>query len=285
MPGIDLDVLEEMVLKNCEDIKTLTKKAEETDKQFEETDKKYSSKSDNEELRKKLDKQSKDYDSEKSRRDIQFIELRSSIEKKADAVTVGNQYEDITKKLNAKADIDVSDAPSKKISDINDKHGLNTCIFLCAVLLFNILAIWLIIYRPVFSGSTEIKELPWLYIMPLFTCLLCNIAGTIIWAYHFAHAVDCYIWQVVMEVLLLMFNMVVMWLFAFHPIELSDAVIALAVFLMLANIMSLIMKILHFIYEHTSKYFNMDAACITLCVFGTIFVIVIWMIFVFWIRL
>ncbi len=124
-----------------------------------------------------------------------------------------------------------------KTSYITKYHNFSTCLFLCAILLFNIFAIWFIACKPAVSGATGIRELPWMFLLFLCATLAVNIVWAIIVSYRAVRAGKQRAWVgISAAIVLLVLNMVAVWLFAFHPVELTAAVYALLVFLMVANI-------------------------------------------------
>ena len=124
-----------------------------------------------------------------------------------------------------------------KTSYITKYHSFSTCLFLCAILLFNIFAIWFIACRPAVSDATGIRELPWMFLLFLCATLVVNIVWAIIVSYRAVRAGKQRAWVGIgAAIVLLVLNMVAVWLFAFHPVELTAAVYALLVFLMVANI-------------------------------------------------
>ena len=124
-----------------------------------------------------------------------------------------------------------------KTSYITKYHNFSTCLFLCAILLFNIFAIWFIACRPAVSDATGIRELPWMFLLFLCATLAVNIVWAIIVSYRAVRAGKQRAWVgISAAIVLLVLNMVAVWLFAFHPVELTAAVYALLVFLMVANI-------------------------------------------------
>lgn len=124
-----------------------------------------------------------------------------------------------------------------KTSYITKYHNFSTCLFLCAILLFNIFAIWFIACRPAVSDATGIRELPWMFLLFLCATLVVNIVWAIIVSYRAVRAGKQRAWVgISAAIVLLVLNMVAVWLFAFHPVELTAAVYALLVFLMVANI-------------------------------------------------
>lgn len=125
----------------------------------------------------------------------------------------------------------------RRIKGIRAHHNFSTCLFLCAILLFNIFAIWFIACRPAVSDATGIRELPWMFLLFLCATLVVNIVWAIIVSYRAVRAGKQRAWVgISAAIVLLVLNMVAVWLFAFHPVELTAAVYALLVFLMVANI-------------------------------------------------
>lgn len=221
----------------------------------------------------------------------QITNLQSLLEKKAATSTLDSKIQELSTRLdrlsyavNKKADKEDTSTSASDLDEVQNKQGFNTCIFLCTILVFNILAVSFIVGRPGYLG--EVDELPWFYILPLITCMLLNIASIVIWIYYFSKSmVDYAGWECALEGILLLFNTVTMWLFAFNPLtEVTDAAIALIVFLALANISMLAMRILYFVDEYTLMDVDKDFACVTISIFATIFLIVVLVIFIFWIR-
>lgn len=125
----------------------------------------------------------------------------------------------------------------RRIKGIRAHHNFSTCLLLCAILLFNIFAIWFIACKPAVSGATGIRELPWMFLLFLCATLVVNIVWAIIVSYRAVRAGKQRAWVgISAAIVLLVLNMVAVWLFAFHPVELTAAVYALLVFLMVANI-------------------------------------------------
>lgn len=224
---------------------------------------------------------------EKSKLEEQVTSLRSQIRSKADASSITSldaKFNNLSSAISKKADKGETGASVSDLSEVRSNHGFNTCVFLCSILVINILAISFIIGRPGYFG--EIDGLPWFYILPLIACMLLNIASIVIWIYNFSQsAVDYEVWEYVVEVGLLLFNMVAIWLFAFHPLaEVTSAAIALIVFLALANLLMLVMRILYFVDEHTLADIDKDVVSLTVNIIGTILLVVVLVIFIFWIR-
>lgn len=233
----------------------------------------------------------KGFESRITKLESQITNLRSLLETKAAISTLENKIRELSTRLDnlsnalsKKAEKGETGASASDLSEVRSNHGFNTCVFLCAILIFNILAISLIIGKPGYFGETD--GLPWFYILPLITCMLLNIVGIIIWIYHFSQsAVDYEVWEYVVEVGLLLFNMVAIWLFAFHPLEeVTSAAIALIVILALANLLILVMRILYFVDEHTLADVDKDVVSLTVNIIGTILLVVVLIIFIFWIR-
>ncbi len=219
----------------------------------------------------------------------QLTSLSSRISQKADTSlldALDKKCDELSYTVSRKADKGSVGASSSEMRDAQRKHGLNTCLFLCAIMIFNIFATWFIIYRPNYVGFGEISNLPWTYILPLMIIMFGNIASTVIWFYHFrGYGIHYVTWEKVVELVLLAFNIVAMWLFAFHPLqEVTSAVIALAVFLMFVNILMFFARVLYFATKYISTEIDKNILSLTVSISGTVLLVVILIIFIFWIR-
>ena len=246
-------------------------------------------KSDNQKLRKEcsdLRAECNELKEAKEFAEREFTSLSTRISHKADTSSVNKKYDAISQEMNRKADKGSAVASSSDMEEAKSKHRLNTCVFLCLIIIFNIVATWLIIYRPSYYGYTDIRTLPWFYVLALVAVMFVNIAGIIIWIYHFTTAaVDFCVWEAITEFCLFVFGIVAMWLFAFHPLEkVTGAANALAVFLMLANLAALILRIIHFYDEHTSGDLDISTASWVVSLIETILLLVIFIVYVGWIR-
>lgn len=206
----------------------------------------------------------------------QLESLKETISQKSDAELVNKKHNELSQELKKKDAL---------MESALRKHDLNTCLFLCVMMLLNIVAIWTIIYRPGYSGSVGAVALPWYCIVSLAAITLTNVAATIIWD-HFIHEEVAFYWgEIITEFFLLVFNTVVMWLFAFYPLEeVTGAVITLAVFLTLANALALFMRIIQFSCKLTSARPDCDVASLAVCIIETLLLVVILVILVGWIR-
>ncbi|MDE5910781.1 MAG: hypothetical protein K2H24_00445 [Clostridia bacterium] len=174
-------------------------------------------------------------------------EQKTEIENK-----IEDKFSNIEGRINGisdKANKDDVKSVSTVLKCAQNEQGFKTCIAHCAILILNIVAIWLIIYRPDYSNLGD-NLLPWTYILILFTLMLVNIASTVIWIKLIDDEGDNTLLEAIIEVVLLIFNMVAMWLFAFNPLrEVTSIVITLAVFLMLTNLLEIVKRVIYFLAE------------------------------------
>ncbi len=167
------------------------------------------------------------------------------------------------------------------------RHDFYTLVFLCLVQLFNIFAITFIIASP-WSGQAEA---PWFYTLPLLALLFLNVGCTVIGAIsckiEFHNYFYYNIWQYALEGILLLFNVLTTFLFAFHPLaKVTGAVIALIIFLALSNIMVIAERITCWTGKVSykvrfGKRLKMHHVINAL---RTVFLLVVLIIFIFWIR-
>ncbi len=148
-------------------------------------------------------------------------------------------------------------------------------IFICAILLFNILATSIIICCPRYLG--EVDPLPWFGIILLIACLILNIVGSGIWLYEYYLSEEYImkkgniIFTIVVEGTLLVLNTVVMWLFASNPLQgITGASIALTVALVCANFAMLMLRVLYILDEHTFFDVTLDRSSLAMNICGAL---------------
>lgn len=161
---------------------------------------------------------------------------------------------------------------TESIDKLKRNHNFVACAFLCAVILLNIISTWLIIYRSGDSEFVDIKTMPWFYIVPLVAVMLVNLISIAVWIYRlWDDKVAFRIWEMIMEIVLLIFNTVTIWLFAFHPLVApTTEVIALAALLMLANATAIIIRLLYFIDNNGLGDFTIGSASLGICIIETL---------------
>lgn len=159
---------------------------------------------------------------------------------KSTIATLATRIEKLEKSTKSSIDRDAWNKIEKEVDDLSSRMNspgnrnsrkLGVCLFLCAVLLFNILVIWFITCMPT-GGSIE-----WLFLLPLLAVTVIDAACVALFSYRvITDACDNAWVGVSAAIALLVLNIVAIWLFAFYPSELTAAVYALLVFLMVANI-------------------------------------------------
>lgn len=163
------------------------------------------------------------------------------------------------------------------MKDAQRDHRLKERIYFSVIAIFNIVAIWLIIYNPDYSVVTK-RSLPSYYSIILVAIMLANLFSALKFIMpifienlkegaKFAPA----------EIVLFAFNTVAMWLFACHPLqEVTKVVTALFVFLMLANLTSIITRISMIYEQEMLGLIFMGIECF--------FLLIVLVIYIFWIR-
>ena len=154
--------------------------------------------------------------------------------------TLATRVEKLEKSTKSSIDRDAWNKIEKEVDDLSSRMNspgnrnsrkLGVCLFLCAVLLFNILVIWFITCMPT-GGSIE-----WLFLLPLLAVTVIDAVCVALLSYRIIVDACENAWVgVSAAIALLVLNIVAIWLFAFYPSELTAAVYALLVFLMVANI-------------------------------------------------
>lgn len=154
--------------------------------------------------------------------------------------TLATRVEKLEKSTKSSIDRDAWNGMKEKVDDLSSRMNspgnrnsrkLGVCLFLCAVLLFNILVIWFITCMPT-GGSIE-----WLFLLPLLAVTVIDAVCVVLLSYRIIVDACENAWVgVSAAIVLLVLNIVAIWLFAFYPSELTAAVYALLVFLMVANI-------------------------------------------------
>lgn len=170
-------------------------------------------------------------------------QLSLAVQGKADKNNVTileTRVKELEKSTKSSIDRDAWNGMKEKVDDLSSRMNspgnrnsrkLGVCLFLCAVLLFNILVIWFITCMPT-GGSIE-----WLFLLPLLAITVIDAVCVALLSYRIiADACENAWVGVSAAIALLVLNIVAIWLFAFYPSELRAAVYALLVFLMVANI-------------------------------------------------
>lgn len=178
------------------------------------------------------------------------VELKDQVEKNHS--DLDNKFQELSQKIN---DFHNGTAAQDTSPETGKSRPFGKCIFICAILLFNILATSIIICCPRYLG--EVDPLPWFGVVLLIACLFLNIVGSGIWLYEYYLSEEYtmkkgnIIFTIVVEGTLLVLNTVVMWLFASNPLQgITDASIALTVTLVCANFAMLMLRVLYFLDEY-----------------------------------
>lgn len=189
--------------------------------------------------------------------DTRINKLNTSIANKADATTVLQKNNELSQRLsrlderiNDKADRthshngstdSLSSRVEKSVDDLEFKMNAYKILFCLAIIIFDILALWFIVYRPAFLDDSIVFELSWNSILPLIAILIINIICACIWVYlmaeEFAFCNDHLGGGIILGVCFFVFNIVLMWLFAFHPLkEVYIGELLILIFMTFSNI-------------------------------------------------
>ncbi len=221
--------------------------------------------------------------------DTKVSGFNEKLERKANITSLQENYRELSNRIHSKADESkvLSRYDLNKLEERNEKRvAFYSCLFICTILVFNIVLSWLILYRPGYLSFMEEVKLPWFCIVPLLSITLINVVAVIIWFYHFNRSTfDFKQWGKTLEIVLLIFSTVTLWLFSYHPItEITGAIIALFIFLMFNSILMIIRKILFFANEYNSFDIDYDMVSPIIYSFETVFFIIIFILYVSCVR-
>lgn len=156
--------------------------------------------------------------------------ISTKVEEKADASSLDTKCDQIRKEVST----------NKKDAAVNalvSKYKLNTAMFFFAVMVINIVAIWLVIYRPTPTSIIQTGNLSWFAVLPLLAVTLVNSVSMVISINYFCKPAKEYLWEIIVEIASLILNTVIIWVFAYCPLNtVSPVLIAATVFLMLSDV-------------------------------------------------
>lgn len=254
----------------------------------------------------KLNKQAKIFDdrittleSEINNTDKFLSEVKETQEKYNEEYSnVKTKCDELSKALDNKADKSSIDVYSIDVIKIRRKHERNTCLFFCGITVLNIIAIWLIIYRP----GSSMNTLSWYYSIPLVADTLVNMIATAIWIHDFIRENKPFfkvnrnirkklfcaaaVLEIFTEIALSVFSTVAIWLFSAHPQRtIASVIVALIILLTFATGCVLCFRATYYVGKlGTSQYRRKTRLYFIVSAIGTALCLAIFIIFVGWIR-
>ncbi len=145
---------------------------------------------------------------------------------------------------------------------IKAQHGFNTCFLLCMMTFLNIAAIFTSFFLPTLFAEGQV--------LLLWVPALIVINGAALfawWGYLVDSDVPYTIWEVIVEGILILLNIVVLIQCAVSPIE--EMVFArwmLFLFQVVANLLVIVIRIIYFSYEYGSSDLDTDDANIWIAI-------------------